>query len=99
MLCGHTDQRLDEAEAGKGAGGLDAPLLGPGGEASPKSTPPARRKTTAMGRLLNDSLYGIINTIVGIPTMISFAAIIFQVCLCVVLLAPIHRNTVLVEQG
>jgi hypothetical protein len=32
----------------------------------------------------NDVLYGIINAIVGIPTMISFAAIVYQVrwCLC-----------------
>ena len=27
----------------------------------------------------NDVLYGIINSIVGVPTMISFAAIIFKV--------------------
>lgn len=31
------------------------------------------------GDLLSDLLYGLINAIVGIPTMISFAAIIFSV--------------------
>lgn len=32
-----------------------------------------------VGSLLSDLLYGLINAIVGIPTMISFAAIIFSV--------------------
>lgn len=31
------------------------------------------------GDILSDLLYGLINAIVGIPTMISFAAIIFSV--------------------
>jgi hypothetical protein len=36
----------------------------------------------AAGGLTKEILYGIINAIVGAPTMISFAAIIFQVCSC-----------------
>ena len=65
-----------------GAG--EEPLLsrdGDGGQASeddePEKGDPARKRAEA---LLSDVLYGIINAIVGIPTMISFAAIIFSVC-------------------
>ena len=58
------------------------PLLGGGdgdgsvvGDEDPeKDTPPRRR-----GSVLSDMLYGLINAIVGAPTMISFAAIIFSV--------------------
>ena len=38
----------------------------------PKKQPPSKRYT-------NEVLYGIINAIVGAPTMISFAAIVYQV--------------------
>ena len=42
---------------------------------------PADGKAKA-GALANGILYGVINSIVGIPTMISFAAIVYQVRPC-----------------
>lgn len=47
------------------------------GEEAPLMAKPAKKKKAS--QLSNDILYGIINAIVGAPTMISFAAIIFQV--------------------
>lgn len=47
------------------------------GEEAPLLAKPAKKKKG--GQMSNDILYGIINAIVGAPTMISFAAIIFQV--------------------
>ena len=45
----------------------------------PELTGKGGEKDSAPSSLGNGILYGIINSIVGIPTMISFAAIIFQV--------------------
>ena len=50
----------------------------PGGEGNEGDEP----KKSAAARQMHIILYGIINSIVGIPTMISFAAIIFQVSPC-----------------
>ncbi|BDA44720.1 Uncharacterized protein C24H6.11c [Coccomyxa sp. Obi] len=47
----------------------------PGVEAAPLLAKPGKKKGSQMS---NDILYGFINAIVGAPTMISFAAIIFQ---------------------
>ena len=41
------------------------------------------KKRVDGGQLRNSILYGIINAVVGIPTMISFAAIVWQVGDCV----------------
>jgi len=49
------------------------------GEEAPLLAKPAKKKAS---QLSNDILYGVINAIVGAPTMISFAAIIFQVITC-----------------
>ena len=53
------------------------------GDESVASGSPHRKKAdTVRGKaesLFSDLLYGLINAIVGIPTMISFAAIIFSV--------------------
>ena len=40
---------------------------------------PQQPKQTKSKRYTNEILYGIINAIVGAPTMISFAAIVYQV--------------------
>ncbi len=48
----------------------------PGVEAAPLLAKHGKKKGSQVS---NDILYGIINAIVGAPTMISFAAIIFQV--------------------
>jgi hypothetical protein len=37
------------------------------------------KKKFSFAQLQNDVIYGLINAIVGIPTMISFAAIVYQV--------------------
>ena len=47
-----------------------------GVETAPLLAKPSKKKGS---QLSNDMLYGFINAIVGAPTMISFAAIIFQV--------------------
>ena len=39
-------------------------------------------KKVSFAQLQNDIIYGLINAIVGIPTMISFAAIVYQVRRC-----------------
>ena len=57
-----------------GGGDGDGPVVGD--EDLEKDTRSRRR-----GSVLSDMLYGLINAIVGAPTMISFAAIIFSVSL------------------
>ena len=55
-------------------GGADSDGSVVGDENPGKDARPRRR-----GSVLSDMLYGLINAIVGAPTMISFAAIIFSV--------------------
>jgi hypothetical protein len=57
--------------------------------AATKATP-----GSGAGGVTNDALYGVINAVVALPTMISFAAIVYSVCRSFPASAPItnvHR--------